>query len=73
MSVKSPTPTRRSTRPGSLAERPHLLDLLLSLVDARVSHVDLMDTTAGAEFSRYYRARRAPRRANRAAGPATRP
>ena len=61
----TPVPAAPPRVPAATAERPHLLDLLLSLVDARISHVDLMDTTAEEEIERYYRARRNAHRATR--------
>lgn len=72
MKVKSSAPAP-SAPPTKAAERPHLLSLLLSLLDARVTHVDVMDTTGEAELESYYRARRAARREARVGKPASRP
>jgi hypothetical protein len=69
MTVKSSAPAPRRTA----GERPHLVSLLLSLLDARVTHVDVMDTTGEAELENYYRARRAARREARASKPASHP
>lgn len=50
------------------AERPPLFDLLLSLIDARVSHIDILETAWGRELEEYLRARHATRRAIRGNG-----
>ncbi len=62
-----PAPTVHApARSEPTVERPHLFDLVLALIDARVSHVDILDTEGAAELERYYRARRAAHRAGRA-------
>ena len=65
MLLKSSTPAQRPAPPESTVEPPPVLELLLALIDARVSHVEIMDTAGAAEVERYYRARRAARRAAR--------
>jgi hypothetical protein len=44
-------------------ERPHVSDIVLGLIEARVSGVDFFDTVGGAELERMYRHRQAHRRA----------
>ncbi len=61
----APTTVQAPARSEPTVERPHLFDLVLALIDARVSHVDILDTEGAAEFERYYRARRAAHRAAR--------
>ena len=46
-------------------ERPHVSDIVLGLIEARVSGVDFLDTVGGAELERMYRRRQAHRRAHR--------
>ncbi len=67
MSLKSSPPVETPAPRETTVERPHLFALLLALIDARVSHVDVMDTDVEAELERYYRGRHAAQRAARAA------
>lgn len=46
-------------------ERPHVSDLVLGLIDARVTGVDFFDTVGGVEVQRMYRRHQAHRRAHR--------
>lgn len=46
-------------------ERAHVSDLVLGLIEARVSGVDFMDTVGGAELERMYRRHQAHRREHR--------
>jgi hypothetical protein len=46
-------------------ERPHVSDLVLGLIDARVTGVDFFDTVGGAEVQRMYRRHQLHRRAHR--------
>ena len=62
-----PTATAQAPAPSEpTVHRPPLFDLVLALIDARVSHVNILDTDGAAELERYYRARRAAHRAGRA-------
>lgn len=68
MLQKSSTRIGGSTPSAPKVERPPLFDLLLSLIDARVSHVDILDTAWGRELEEYLQARHAVRRAARGRG-----
>lgn len=66
MLVRSSTPVGKPIPTRPTVERPSLFDLLLSLVDARLSHVDILETAWGLELEQYLRAQHVVRRVARA-------
>lgn len=49
-------------------ERPRLIDIASGLVEARLTHVDFLDTTCGDELRRLFRHRQELRRAQHGPG-----
>lgn len=65
MSHKSSAPIEKPVAAHRDIARPHLFDLMLALIDARASRVDILDTRGAAELERYLQARHAARRSAR--------
>jgi hypothetical protein len=57
--------TDKSVTAEQHEERPHVSDIVLGLIDARVTGVDFFDTVGGAEVKRMYRRHQAHRTAHR--------
>lgn len=57
--------TDRSVTAEQHDERPHVSDIVLGLIEARVTGVDFFDTVGGVEVQRMYRRHQAHRSAHR--------